>query len=209
MQVKSQEYPMHEPRFKRGMAIGYALSPTGADHCHSLHDSGLGTATEEGFMPSAPLRSMGILEPMSVEDLGLQKVRASIAHATAQIMKNCLSMCQFVAWSLNDYVEIVKAATGFDMTAYELVLAGERAMTLARVFNMREGFSVKDDRLAERSYGPTRNGVLADGGIDREELQEAVQIYYGIMGWDRETGVPTLGKLQELDVAWAAEYLPK
>jgi len=32
--------------------------------------------------------------------------------------------------------------------------------------------------------------------------------YYSMMGWDRETGVPLAGKLQELDVAWAAEYLP-
>jgi len=30
-----------------------------------------------------------------------------------------------------------------------------------------------------------------------------------MMGWDRETGVPTVEKLQELDVGWAAEYLPK
>ena len=28
------------------------------------------------------------------------------------------------------------------------------------------------------------------------------------MGWDRETGVPTVGKLQELGIGWAAEYLP-
>ena len=32
---------------------------------------------------------------------------------------------------------------------------------------------------------------------------------YGIMGWDTESGVPTLGKLQELDIGWAAQYLPK
>ena len=72
-----------------------------------------------------------------------------------------------------------------------------------------EGFTIDDDRLAERSYGPTRDGALAEGGIDREEMREAVQTYYGMMGWDRETGVPTLAKLQELGVGWAAEYLPK
>ncbi|MFH1085886.1 MAG: aldehyde ferredoxin oxidoreductase C-terminal domain-containing protein, partial [Chloroflexota bacterium] len=72
-----------------------------------------------------------------------------------------------------------------------------------------EGLTIDDDRLAERSYGPTRGGALAEGGIDREELREAVHTYYGMMGWDRETGVPTLGKLQELGVAWAADYLPR
>ena len=71
-------------------------------------------------------------------------------------------------------------------------------MTLARVFNAREGFTPDDDRLAERSYGPTRGGALANGGIDREELLEAMHTYYGMMGWDEETGVPLAVKLEEL-----------
>ena len=81
-------------------------------------------------------------------------------------------------------------------------------MTLARVFNMREGLTAEDDKLCERSYGPTQGGALAEGGIDREELREAVHTYYGMMGWDRETGAPLPGKLAELDVAWAGAYLP-
>jgi len=28
-----------------------------------------------------------------------------------------------------------------------------------------------------------------------------------MMGWDKETGVPTVGKLYELDIGWAAEHL--
>ncbi len=112
-------------------------------------------------------------------------------------------------WSLDELVQMVKAATGWDVGPYELLKVGERAMTLARVFNTREGFTVEDDRLAERSYGPTRDGALAEGGIDREELREAMHTYYGMMGWNPETGVPLAGKLQELDVAWAAGYLPK
>jgi aldehyde:ferredoxin oxidoreductase len=29
-----------------------------------------------------------------------------------------------------------------------------------------------------------------------------------MMGWDRETGVPTVEKLEELGVGWAAAYRP-
>jgi aldehyde:ferredoxin oxidoreductase len=32
--------------------------------------------------------------------------------------------------------------------------------------------------------------------------------YYVMMGWERETGIPTVEKLHELGVGWAAEYLP-
>jgi aldehyde:ferredoxin oxidoreductase len=68
---------------------------------------------------------------------------------------------------------------------------------------------VDDDHLPERSHTPTIGGALAEGGIDREELREAMHTYYAMMGWNKETGVPTVEKLQELGVGWAAEYLPK
>lgn len=205
---KNQAYPMHEPRLKRGLAIGYAVSPTGADHCHSLHDTGLINADEEGFMPSARLRGMGALEPMALESLGPEKVRATIYNSMDSIMLNCLIMCSMPGWSLDELVDMTGAATGWDVTAYELLGVGERAMTLARTFNVREGLTVEDDRLAERSYVPTTDGALADGGIDPGELREAIHTYYGMMGWDRETGVPTVEKLQELGVGWAVEHLP-
>ena len=38
MQVKGQELPSHEPRGKWGVALGYAVSPTGADHLQAAHD---------------------------------------------------------------------------------------------------------------------------------------------------------------------------
>jgi aldehyde:ferredoxin oxidoreductase len=205
---KNQAYPMHEPRLKRGLAIGYAVSPTGADHCHSLHDTGQINADEDGFLPSARLRGMGALEPMALESLGPEKVRATIYHSMCSIMLNCLTMCEMPGWSMDDLAQMTRAATGWDVTAYELLRVGERAMTLARTFNVREGLTVEDDRLAERSYVPTRDGALADGGIDPGELREAIHTYYGMMGWDRETGVPTVEKLQELGVGWAVEHLP-
>ncbi|GAI27241.1 unnamed protein product, partial [marine sediment metagenome] len=39
MHIKGQELPMHEPRLKQGMGVGYSISPTGADHCHNIHDT--------------------------------------------------------------------------------------------------------------------------------------------------------------------------
>jgi aldehyde:ferredoxin oxidoreductase len=209
VETKGQAYPMHEPRLKRGMAIGYALSPTGADHCHALHDMGLAEANDDGFQPNSGLRQMGVLDPMPLESLGPDKVRATIYATVNQVLNNCLSVCMFVPWTLDEKVEMVRAATGWDVTAFELAKVGERALTLARLFNMREGFSVEDDRLAERSHQPTTSGALADAGIDREELRQAVRTYYGVMGWDEDSGVPLSGKLHELDVSWAVDLLPR
>jgi aldehyde:ferredoxin oxidoreductase len=206
--AKGQAQPMHEPRLKRGMAIGYAASPTGADHCHSLHDTGLASPGEDGFVLREGLRAVGVLEPMELESLGPEKVRATIYHSMTSILDNCLVMCSFPGWSLVDLTDMVQAATGWDVSDVELLKVGERAMTLARAFNMRAGLTAQDDRLCERSYSPTRGGVLSEGGIDEEELQQAMQTYYVMMGWDRESGVPHAEKLHELGIGWAAEYLP-
>jgi aldehyde:ferredoxin oxidoreductase len=205
--AKGQAQPMHEPRFKRGLAIGYAVSPTGADHCHALHDSGLVYPNEDGFLQSGGLRQMGVLEAMDLESLGPEKVRATLYNTISSVVPNCLTICIFPGWSRDELVEMVRAATGFDVSVYELLKVGERALTLARVYNVREGFTSEDDTLCERSFGPTQGGALAEGGIDRDELRQAMQIYYGMAGWDQE-GVPTPGKLYELDVAWAIDYLP-
>ena len=206
--AKGQAQPMHEPRLKRGLAIGYAVSPTGADHCHSLHDTDIVNPGEDGFMQSGPLRNMGVLEALALDNLSPDKVRASIYHTMRQTMQNCLTMCFFTGWSLGELRELTCAATGWDVSEYELLKVGERAMTLARVLNMREGLTARDDALCPRSYRPTTNGPLAEGGIDIQQLRKAMQTYYVMMGWDRETGVPLVEKLHELDIGWAAAHLP-
>jgi len=211
MHVKNQAYPAHEPRLKRGLALGYAVSPTGADHIQGLQDTGLMMVDDSGFLADGELRSMGVLDPMELESLGPEKVRACVYHSMTAGLINCLPFCLFIDMgagvTLDEKRDMVRAATGWDVTTYELLKAGERAFTLARVFNVREGLTAEDDRLPERSYGPTTSGPLADGGIDSEDLKAAVHTYYVMMGWDRETGVPLPEKLQELGVPWAVEHL--
>jgi aldehyde:ferredoxin oxidoreductase len=206
--AKGQAQPMHEPRLKRGLAIGYAVSPTGADHCHALHDMGLANPDDDGFVQSETLRSLGVLDPMKLESLGPDKVRATLYNSMSSIMHNCLVLCFFPGWTQREISDMVRAATGWDVTDVELLKVGERAMTLARTFNMREGLTAEDDELCKRSYGPTQGGMLANGGISEEELRKAMRTYYVMMGWDRETGIPYVEKLEELGVGWAAEHLP-
>jgi len=208
MQVKGEEIPMHEPRFKRAMAIGYCVSPNGPDHNAALHDQGLVNAGEDGLLARGGVRGLGVLDPVPLESLGPEKVRAVMYSTRMWIAGNCLPVCTFVNWSPDQEAELVRAATGWDVSTYEVMKVGERAFNLARVFNFREGITSKDEHLPDRSYTPTTSGALAEGGLDREELRQAVHTYYAMAGWDPETGVPLPGKLQELDVAWAIEYLP-
>jgi len=198
--VKGQELPMHEPRLKKGLGIGYALSPTGADHQHNLHDTG--TATEKGIKG---FKVFGILEPVPLEDMGPRKVRLLSYRLNWQHMKDCLHMCHFLPWTPRELVRIVDAVTGWESSVLELAKAGERAINLTRVFNVREGFTAEDDTLPERAYQPHTSGSLSKTTMDRDELHKAVRTYYKMMGWSSE-GVPSREKLEELDIGWAFNH---
>jgi aldehyde:ferredoxin oxidoreductase len=104
---------------------------------------------------------------------------------------------------------MVRAITGWKVNLWELMKAGERGVTMARVFNMREGMTRVDDSLPKRFSKHHVTKTINEKPVTPEVLQEALTTFYGMMGWDPQTGKPTLAKLQELDIAWAAEHLPE
>jgi len=182
MHVKGQEFPMHEPRWKQGMGLGYAVSPTGADHMQGTHDAGS-------------------------TDIGPNKVRRFMYSQFWSSFQNCAGMCMFLPYSHNQTTEIVNALTGWNVTDWDMMKVGERGLNLARVFNMREGFTKADDTFPKRAHEAFASGPIAGIGYGEERLSEAVSLYYDMMGWDRETGVPREAKLQELDIEWVADLL--
>jgi len=206
--VKGQELPMHDPRGKTGLALAYALSPTGADHLEAPHDPIF-------EMPGKWLRSiagLGILEPIDALDLGSRKVRLFVYLQQLFNLYNSLGLCYFVGvpfgpLSTTKLVEYVRAVTDWDTSLWELMKVGERAGTMARVFNVREGFSRQDDTLPERLFAPLNDEAVEVFRIDREQFKKAVGIYYDMMGWDQHTGVPTQAKLDELDIGWAGDLI--
>jgi aldehyde:ferredoxin oxidoreductase len=198
--VKGQEVPMHEPRLKKGLGLGYAVSPTGADHVHNIHDTVLA--------PEMPTRykSLGILESVPVDDLGPTKIRLFKYVVMWRSLNNCLVMCLFPPWSVQQKVDIVRYVTGWNTTAFELMKVSERAINLARVFNIREGFTEADDWLPPRFFHPKTSGALSKTAVDPAKLRDAKTTYYSMMGWNEE-GVPRRTTLDELDIAWAANEI--
>ena len=66
----------------------------------------------------------------------------------------------------------------------EVLQIGERATNMARIFNLREGFSRKDDTLPERLFQPLENGALEGHAMPREEFEQALTHLYQLKGWD-------------------------
>jgi aldehyde:ferredoxin oxidoreductase len=213
MHVKNQTFPAHSARYKRGLLWGYATSPTGADHIQGMQDHNLMHIDDDGFLSDGSLRTLGVIEPMDAESMGPEKIRASVYYSSFIGLINSICFCLFVqlftGMTTDDELEIVRAGTGWDASSFEMIKVGERAYTMARLFNMREGLSAADDKLPERMFGPTTDGALAGSHIDRDEVDKAIHQYYEMMGWDKDTGVPLPWKLHELGLSWAVEHLPK
>ncbi len=87
--------------------------------------------------------------------------------------------------------------TGHEYGAQDILDVGERAQQLCRLFNNREGFTEKDDRLPKRVMQAFKSGPLEGVEITDEALHTARQTWYGLMGWTPE-GVPTKERLDQL-----------
>jgi aldehyde:ferredoxin oxidoreductase len=207
MTVKKQSFAMHEPRGKNNIALAYATSPTGADHLEAAHDMPF----EDGRWAIPDLYPIGILKGVPARDLSPAKVSWFVYNQHIYSFLNSLSLCFFTAgparlFRLNHIVEMVRFATGWETSLFEIVLLGERTTNLARLVNSREGLDRKDDELPDRLYQPLETGSLTGVKLDREQFSKALDTYYEMMGWDIETGIPREAKLHQLNIADLSQF---
>jgi aldehyde:ferredoxin oxidoreductase len=201
MHVKGQEIPQQEPRAHHGLGLGYAVSPTGADHVHNIYDQ---SYTDAGSPKMKSVAALGILEPLPYNTLSPAKVRLFCYEVYWMHMINCIGLCIFLPYDYDRVRDILRGISGWNITVWELMHVGERVLNLARMFNARQGLHIDQDTLPKRFSEPLKSKTVPLEGIGRQDLQKAVEIYYAMMGWDPVTGVPSRSKLQELDIEWAA-----
>jgi aldehyde:ferredoxin oxidoreductase len=209
MQVKGQELAMHEPRGKYNVGMGYAISEIGADHLVVAHDPALAKAESLSFKGAQPL---GIKEALPVRSLSKGKMEHFYILEKWGSFEKVIGLCFFGPAPRSfiqpeDVLSAVKAVTGWDVTIDELLEIGERATNMARIFNLREGFSREDDHLPERLFQPLENGALEGHSMPREEFEEALTNLYRIKGWNPESGIPTKARLGELSLDWATDMV--
>jgi aldehyde:ferredoxin oxidoreductase len=194
IQVKGLDPGQHEPRLMPSMGLGFMVNPHGADHCLNVHDT--------RFAYKAGMKSFnafGFYDPIPSEDIGPRKVAVFRIEYFRQALLDCLSMCHLASVAV-DYpmmVGLMAAVTGWQTSAEELMRIAERTMTVARLFNIREGFTDNDDRLPKRFFQPRTSGALSDRALDPQKMDEAKRYYYSLMGWN-EKGIPTPERINEL-----------
>ncbi len=115
-------------------------------------------------------------------------------------IRNSLIVCDFLPYGLDRLAPILTAATGIEFTPERLMLTGERIHTLARLYNLRNGRTGKDDTLPARFFEEEiSSGLLKGKKMSREFFAGLLQKYYAHRGWD-ENGVPSPGKQKEMKV---------
>jgi aldehyde:ferredoxin oxidoreductase len=206
MHVKGQYLPMHEPRLKFGVGLGYAVAPGGADHLQISHDPFF----EQEGIGLEKIAPFGIYEPMKSQSLGPDKVRFFSFMQRWTSLLNVLDVCFFTAmlpstYDTEDITNLVKASTGWNVSLWELLKAGERGLTMARLINTLNGVGPEKDTLPDRFFTPIPEGPIKGAKMDKQEFENAKKLYYEMMGWDPSTGMPTFARLVELGLEWVNE----
>lgn len=206
--VKGEELPMHDPRGKVGVGLGYAIGETGADHLYATHDTMLVNPESGSFKAAAPLG----VESLPARELGERKARNYAILENWTSFGKVAGMCFFGPAprsfiGVDEVVQLVRAATGWDVGLDDLLRIGERATNLARAFNAMHGFSRKDDALPPRLFEPLPAGPMAGVAIPRQEFERTMDSLYELKGWDPGSARPTRARLRDLQIEWVADLL--
>ncbi|PYN35515.1 MAG: aldehyde ferredoxin oxidoreductase [Candidatus Rokuibacteriota bacterium] len=182
--VKGLELPAHSARALKGLSIGYATATRGGSH----HDTRPTPQYAQGF------------DRRGTKDKPAFAVRSQ--HFTA--LGDSLVMCRFTSergfglFIGDPYATMVRAVTGWDVTADDLERVGERIINLERLFNVREGVRRAQDVLPWKvMHEPIPDGPSAGMHCPPAELAAMLDDYYALRGWDAD-GVPTAGRLAAL-----------
>jgi aldehyde:ferredoxin oxidoreductase len=190
MHIKGLELPGYDPRGVKGYALSMATSNIGGSHMYGRPRDELSGKTD----PYAENGKGGAIA-------GVQKEQA---------LEDSLIACTFgnTGLDFSFYAQALLAATGIRELGdrNELLRIGERIVLIERCFNVREGFSRRDDCLPERlTSEPLADAGPATGQAVRH-LDRLLDEYYQALGYAKN-GIPHAEKLKELGLAGVVPFI--
>jgi len=190
--IKGLELPAYDVRGAKAHGLNYATAYNGADHCR-------GYAFQEIFGIPIPEQ----VDRFAIKGKGkLTKWNQDVRTVTCDAATLCGFLMDMAvpAFACQNTADFASAVTGIPFTADDIYKIGERINNLARLFNIREGFTRRDDTFPWRLMNETiKAGASAGQRISQADLDAMLDEYYEARGWDKN-GVPTPAKLQELGI---------
>ena len=199
MHIKGLEAPGYDARSLKTFALGLAAGTRGA--CHNR------TAAYDPDIKG------------QVDRFSVDETRGELAKSTEEYaaVYDTLPLCKFIrrcftgkadragAWPA--IANLINATTGWEFDYDDVDLIGERAHTIKKAFNIREGWTRKDDHLPWRWQNEAmKEGASANCFVTDEELEYLKDIYYKAKGWTQEGLIPK-EKLIELGMDDVAQEI--
>lgn len=183
--IKGLEVTGYNARCLKTAALGYAVSFRGADHNRS---------------------GAYVLDLTNkVDRLKAEKGRGKLVEdlEDSYSIIDSLIVCKNAKGTfykeMADMAKLYSLVTGYEMTSEELAAVGQRINNVARLINIREGLSRKDDTLPWKvmNLPIPDDGPMKGAFVSQDELDLLLDDYYKARGWTLD-GVPTKAKLEEL-----------
>jgi phenylacetaldehyde:ferredoxin oxidoreductase (EC 1.2.7.-) len=168
MHSKGQEFPAYDGRAIQGIGLAYATSNRGGCHLR-----GYTIASE---VLGIPVKT----DPTETE--GKPELVKAFQDATAAFDSSGLCIFTSFAWGLQDIAPQLAAACDEGYTTEELTKIGERIWNMERDFNLRAGFTAKDDALPKRLLEEACKTGPSKGKVN--ELSKMLPKYYEVRGWN-------------------------
>jgi len=200
MNVKGLELPAYDPRAAKICGLAFVTANRGGDHI---------TAYVEGpAFVDTPFLCVedSRIEDWIVENPAEAKVVKDLEDALTVF--DCMGTCKFMGMALaaEDWVDMIANCVGWKLSVGDFRQIGERVYNLARAFSVRDGLSRADDALPKRLLEePLPEGAAQ--GHTVKKLDQSLDVYYDLRGWDRKTGRPTPQKLRDLGLDYVIDKM--
>jgi aldehyde:ferredoxin oxidoreductase len=188
-----QEPAMHDSRMDPGFALAYSVEPSPGRHTIGSY------LYYEMFqlwkkVPGLPKKLP--FQPYfkdSKYKASLRQAEESAACSKYMNVVNGAGLCIFGAFlgiKRTPTFDWLNAVTGWSYTPEDYMEIGERIQTTKQAFNIKHGIDPKKNKISDRALGRAPQTEGANKGRT-VAIEKMMSDYWGLYGWDRETGKPT------------------
>ena len=190
--IGGEEPGMHDPRVSPSIGTTYLV-----DAAPGRHTPG-GAAFAESMGTGLPLNGISLPKVSRYQYTGKGEIHKAYSGFTHVV--NSLGLCTFGTIGLVPnfpLIELVNAATGWDLNSSDVLTIGERIQTARWMFNLIEGVDPMSLKLPDVLKGvpPVKVGPTAGVIVDIDSL---VYDYYDAMSYDHNTSWPSRDRLELL-----------